>query len=99
MWRHPRTAAAGYDWARPENYISNTYRGTMDPAIRYATQAPEHDPFPLLSFMGPVTTRVGLGATFSISHQHPFYAARLWATMDHLTPLGSRSSSSSAPTS
>ena len=72
MWRHPRTAAAGYDWARPElyqhiavcergkfdmvffadlNYISDTYRGTMDPAIRHATQAPEHDPIPLLSFM------------------------------------------------
>ena len=107
MWRHPRTAAAGYDWARPElyehiarvcergkfdmvffadlNYISDTYRGTMDPAIRHATQAPEHDPIPLLSFMAAVTTRIGLGATFSISHSHPFYAARMWATLDHLT--------------
>jgi len=107
MWRHPRTAAAGYDWARPElyqhiarvcergkldmvffadlNYISDTYRGTMDPAIRHATQAPEHDPIPLLSFMAAVTSRIGLGATFSISHAHPFYAARLWATIDHLT--------------
>ena len=85
MWRHPRTAEAGYDWARPElyqhiarvcergkfdmvffadlNYISDTYRGTMDPAIRHATQAPEHDPIPLLSFMAAVTTRIGLGAT------------------------------------
>ena len=107
MWRHPRTAEAGYDWARPElyqhiarvcergkfdmvffadlNYISDTYRGTMDPAIRHATQAPEHDPIPLLSFMAAVTSHIGLGATFSISHQHPFYAARLWATLDHLT--------------
>jgi alkanesulfonate monooxygenase SsuD/methylene tetrahydromethanopterin reductase-like flavin-dependent oxidoreductase (luciferase family) len=57
----------------------------MDPAIRHATQAPEHDPIPLLSFMAAVTTRIGLGATFSISHSHPFYAARLWATLDHLT--------------
>jgi FMN-dependent oxidoreductase (nitrilotriacetate monooxygenase family) len=32
-----------------------------------------------------VTERIGLGATFSISHTHPFYAARLWATLDHLT--------------
>ncbi len=107
MWRHPRTAEAGFDWARPElyqhiarvcergkfdmvffadlNYISDTYRGTMDPAIRHATQAPEHDPIPLLSFMAAVTTHIGLGATFSISHSHPFYAARLWATLDHLT--------------
>jgi FMN-dependent oxidoreductase (nitrilotriacetate monooxygenase family) len=107
MWRHPRTAAAGYDWARPElyqhvarvcergkldmvffadlNYISDTYRGTMHPAIRTATQVPEHDPIPLLSFMAAATTRIGVAATFSISHQHPYYAARLWATLDHLT--------------
>jgi FMN-dependent oxidoreductase (nitrilotriacetate monooxygenase family) len=107
MWRHPRTAAAGYDWTRPElyqhiarvcergtfdmvffadlNYISDTYTGTMAPAIRHATQVPEHDPIPLLSFMAAATTRIGLGATFSISHAHPFYAARLWATLDHLT--------------
>jgi FMN-dependent oxidoreductase (nitrilotriacetate monooxygenase family) len=107
MWRHPRTAAAGYDWSQPElyqhiarvcergtfdmvffadlNYISDTYTGTMAPAIRHATQAPEHDPIPLLSFMAASTTRIGLGATFSISHAHPFYAARLWATLDHLT--------------
>jgi FMN-dependent oxidoreductase (nitrilotriacetate monooxygenase family) len=35
--------------------------------------------------MAAATTRIGLGATFSISHTHPFYAARLWATLDHLT--------------
>jgi len=107
MWRHPRTAAAGYEWTTPElyqhiaqvcergkfdmvffadlNYISDTYTGSMAPAIRHATQAPEHDPIPLLGFMAAVTSRIGLGATFSISHAHPFYAARLWATLDHLT--------------
>ena len=107
MWRHPRTAAAGYDWSRPElyqhiarvcergkfdmvffadlNYISDTYTGSLAPAIRNATQAPEHDPIPLLSFMAAVTSKIGLGATYSVSHQHPFHAARLWATLDHLT--------------
>ena len=67
------------------NYVSDTYRGTMDPAIRHATQVPEHDPIPLLSFMAAVTSRIGLAATFSVSHAHPYYAARLWATLDHLT--------------
>jgi FMN-dependent oxidoreductase (nitrilotriacetate monooxygenase family) len=107
MWRHPRTADAGYDWTQPElyqhiarvcergkldmvffadlNYVSDTYRGTMDPAIRHATQVPEHDPIPLLSFMAAATSRIGLAATFSVSHAHPYYAARLWATLDHLT--------------
>ena len=32
-----------------------------------------------------VTKYVGLGATFSTSYHLPFYAARLWATLDHLT--------------
>jgi FMN-dependent oxidoreductase (nitrilotriacetate monooxygenase family) len=67
------------------NYISDTFSGSMAPALRNATQAPEHDPIPLLSFMAAATTHIGLGATYSVSHQHPFHAARLWATLDHLT--------------
>ena len=67
------------------NYISDTYLDSLEPSLRYATQAPEHDPVPLLSWMGAVTKRIGLGATLSVSHHHPFYAARLWATLDHLT--------------
>ena len=67
------------------NYISDTYRSSLEPSLRYAAQAPEHDPIPLLSYMGAVTKHVGLAATFSTSHSHPFYAARLWATLDHLT--------------
>src|SRR5260370_649430 len=76
MWRHPRTAAAGYDWSRPElyqhiarvcerakfdmlffadlNYISDTYTGSPAPALRHPTQAPQHDPIPLLSLIAVV---------------------------------------------
>lgn len=67
------------------NYISDTYKGSLEPALRYATQAPEHDPIPLLSYMAAVTKHIGVAATFSTSHHHPFYAARMWATLDHLT--------------
>jgi len=67
------------------NYISDTYTGELDPALRYAVQAPEHDPIPLLSFMAAVTEKIGVAATFSTSHHHPFYVSRLWATIDHLT--------------
>jgi FMN-dependent oxidoreductase (nitrilotriacetate monooxygenase family) len=67
------------------NYISDTFTGSMEPALRYAAQAPEHDPIPLLGWMAAVTKHIGLGATFSTSNQHPFYAARMWATLDHLT--------------
>lgn len=67
------------------NYISDTYTGSLDPALRYAAQAPEHDPIPLLSWMAAATKSIGVSATFSASNQHPFYAARMWATIDHLT--------------
>ncbi|MEM7337484.1 MAG: NtaA/DmoA family FMN-dependent monooxygenase [Actinomycetota bacterium] len=67
------------------NYISDTYRGSLEPALAGAAQAPEHDPIPLLSFMAAATERIGVSSTLSTSHHHPFYAARLWATLDHLT--------------
>ena len=67
------------------NYISDSYKGSLSPALRYATQAPEHDPIPLLTMVAAVTKYIGLGATFSTSYHLPFYAARLWATLDHLT--------------
>ena len=85
MWRHPKTAAAGYDWARPElyqhiaqvcerglfdmvffadlNYVSDTFTGSLAPALRNATQAPEHDPIPLLSFMAAATTTIAASNT------------------------------------
>lgn len=65
--------------------ISDAYQSSLGPSLRYATQAPLHDPMPLLSWMGAVTDSIGLASTFSISHQLPFYAARTWASIDHLT--------------
>jgi long-chain alkane monooxygenase len=67
------------------NYVSDTYLGRLDPALQYAVQAPEHDPIPLLPYMAAATKHIGVSATFSASNQHPFYAARMWATLDHLT--------------
>lgn len=66
------------------NYISDNFTGSIAPAIQHAAQVPCHDPIPLLSWMGAVTSRIGLAATFSINHYHPFFMARLWATVDHL---------------
>ena len=60
------------------NYISDTFKGSLEPALRYAAQAPEHDPVVLLGWLAAVTKHIGLGATFSTSNQHPFYAARMW---------------------
>jgi FMN-dependent oxidoreductase (nitrilotriacetate monooxygenase family) len=35
--------------------------------------------------MAAVTSRIGLASTLALSHQHPHYIARLFATLDHLT--------------
>jgi FMN-dependent oxidoreductase (nitrilotriacetate monooxygenase family) len=67
------------------NYIFDRYQGAPDMALRYAAQTPMHDPVPLLSWMAAATSRIGLATTFSVSEQHPFYVARLFATLDHLT--------------
>ena len=37
------------------NYISDTFRDSLEPALRYAAQAPEHDPIPLISWMAAAT--------------------------------------------
>ena len=94
-WRHPelyqhiaRVCERGrFDtvFFADVNFIADTYTGSLAPALRAAAQAPEHDPIPLLSFMAAATERIGVASTFSVSHSHPFYAARLWATLDHLT--------------
>ena len=41
------------------NYVSDSYKGSLEPALRYATQAPEHDLIPLLTMMAAVTSRIG----------------------------------------
>ena len=40
------------------NYISDSYRGELAPALKYASQAPEHDPMPLLTWLGAATRRI-----------------------------------------
>jgi alkanesulfonate monooxygenase SsuD/methylene tetrahydromethanopterin reductase-like flavin-dependent oxidoreductase (luciferase family) len=64
------------------NYISDTMAPFDGPSLRYAVKH-LNTSIPLLVH-GAVTKHIG-PVTFSTSHSHPFYAARLWATIDHLT--------------
>lgn len=63
----------------------DNYKHSLDTTIRHAVQFPVHDPVPTLTSMSAVTSKVGLASTFSVTYHQPFYAARLWATIDHLT--------------
>ena len=108
MWRHPRTAAAGYDWTRPELYqhIARVCeRGKLRHGVlrrpqlhlrhlyaarwRRRSATPPRRPSTIRSRCcrsWPRRPRRSASAPpISVSHQHPFHAARLWATLDHLT--------------
>ncbi|CAM4141960.1 Luciferase-like domain-containing protein [Bordetella tumbae] len=65
--------------------IYETYRGSSDDTLRYAVQCPRHDPLPLIPIMARVTQHVGFIATLSTAFLPPFWTARMFATLDHLT--------------
>jgi FMN-dependent oxidoreductase (nitrilotriacetate monooxygenase family) len=65
--------------------IEDSYQGTAETSLRYGFMAPKNDPLPLVPLLAQDTTRVGLIATISASQYPPFLAARLMATLDHLT--------------
>jgi FMN-dependent oxidoreductase (nitrilotriacetate monooxygenase family) len=65
--------------------IFDRYRDSLDPSLRHAVQVPVLDPIPLVAWLAGVTSRIGLAVTFSVSGHQPYYAARLVATLDHLT--------------
>ena len=82
-------SAASSTWSSsPTSTTSPTpIRGSLAPAIRNATQAPEHDPDPAaVVHGGGDAPTIGLGATYlgqpPASRSTP---RRLWATLDHLT--------------
>lgn len=63
----------------------DNYQRSLEAVVHYAVQFPVHDPVPTLTSMAAVTSRVGLASTFSVTYHQPFYAARLWATIDHMS--------------
>lgn len=65
--------------------IDDTYKGSMETALRYGLEAPKNDPLPLLPLLAKATTNIGVVGTISTIQYHPFLAARLGVTLDHLT--------------
>jgi FMN-dependent oxidoreductase (nitrilotriacetate monooxygenase family) len=65
--------------------IDDTYRGSMETALRFALEAPKNDPMPLLPLLARATKHLGVISTVSTIQYHPFLAARLGVTLDHLT--------------
>ncbi|MQA91416.1 MAG: NtaA/DmoA family FMN-dependent monooxygenase [Gemmatimonas sp.] len=65
--------------------VFEEYRGSIDGAVRYATQVPSYDETILLSFVGAVTDKIGIVSTLSTNGSKPYITARKFATLDHMT--------------
>lgn len=63
----------------------DTYKGSVDGALRDAAQIPANDPAYLVPAMAAVTKHLGFGITSTTAYDHPYALARKFATLDHLT--------------
>ncbi|MEO8559578.1 MAG: LLM class flavin-dependent oxidoreductase [Rhodospirillales bacterium] len=65
--------------------LHDAYRSTGEDTIRYAVQYPRLDPLPLVPVMAQATRNLGFAATASTTFLPPYWTARHFATLDHLT--------------
>lgn len=65
--------------------LHDTFADSPDAALRHAVQYPKHDPMPLVPIIARATRHLGIAVTSSTTYTHPYYLARLMATLDHLT--------------
>ncbi|MBO3089601.1 NtaA/DmoA family FMN-dependent monooxygenase [Cellulomonas dongxiuzhuiae] len=78
---------AGFDYLMFEDgsFVPDAYGSSMEWSLAHAAAAPKHDPLPLVSLIAQETERIGLIATITTSFYPPYLAARLLATLDHLS--------------
>ena len=65
--------------------IPNTWKGSIEDAVRYGVAWPRMDMSPWIAAMSRVTSHVGFGLTYASTFMHPFYVARLLNSLDHIT--------------
>ncbi len=67
------------------SFVADAYKGSPDWYLRNAYSVPKSDPVPLVPLLAYFTKRLGIVPTVTTSFYPPFLAARLGATLDHLT--------------
>jgi FMN-dependent oxidoreductase (nitrilotriacetate monooxygenase family) len=65
--------------------IPNTWKDSIDDAVRYGVAWPRLDMSPWITAMSRVTKHIGFGLTYATTFMHPFYVARLLNSLDHIT--------------
>jgi len=61
--------------------FDNDYRAAVENGVRVVKM----DPATIVTMIGAVTSRLGLGVTYSTTYYEPFHVARLFATLDLMT--------------
>ncbi len=64
---------------------SEDYGGNFDAVVRLGAKWPRHDMSVMIPLMARVTSGVGFGLTMSTTYHHPFHAARIFNSLDHVT--------------
>jgi FMN-dependent oxidoreductase (nitrilotriacetate monooxygenase family) len=67
------------------SFVADVYQGSTEYYLKTALTVPKADPMPLVPLIGQATSRLGIVATVTTGFYPPFLAARLGATLDHLT--------------
>jgi FMN-dependent oxidoreductase (nitrilotriacetate monooxygenase family) len=65
--------------------IPDIYGGNHADTVKHGVRAFKLEPTSVLMAMAMVTSRLGLGATYSTTYYEPFHVARLFATLDLMT--------------
>jgi FMN-dependent oxidoreductase (nitrilotriacetate monooxygenase family) len=61
------------------------FNGKTDDTVEWGVGWPRHDPLPMAIAMAGVTKHLGFVTTMSMTYNHPFSVARLFASTDHVT--------------
>jgi FMN-dependent oxidoreductase (nitrilotriacetate monooxygenase family) len=65
--------------------VPSTWQKSRDAAVRWGVSWPRQDLAPLSVAMARVTRHLGFGITYSTTFMHPYYLARLFNSLDHVT--------------
>jgi FMN-dependent oxidoreductase (nitrilotriacetate monooxygenase family) len=65
--------------------VPSTWQGSRDAAVRWGVSWPRQDLSPLSVAMARATKHLGFGITYSTTFTHPYFLARHFNSLDHVT--------------
>ena len=67
------------------SFVPDAFHGSSEWYLRNASTVPKSDPMPLVPLLAQASRRLGIVTTMTTAFYPPYLAARLGATLDHLT--------------